>query len=220
MARLIMGIVLIAAANLASPAVAFAQSDNDSGWEAGIDLVYQNARTLHFEGGTTANLATDWGFSVYFGYRITPNFDAQFALDWANVDYKANIVTGAGGLAFANGSYQSFTPRLNVQFNVFDEVLTPYVMAGIGYSFIDTNIPTGLPVSGCWYDPWYGYVCGTARSTKNVDGFAFQAGLGGRWDVTDAVSVKLAFERHWVELGSNGGTPYLNQIKLGASYRF
>jgi opacity protein-like surface antigen len=189
-------------------------------WESGLDLVYQNSKTLHFDGGTNAKLDSDTGLSVTFGYRQTPHIEWMFALDWANVDYKANLVTGPTTSVSANGSYDSFTPRVNLQYNIMDQPLTPYVMAGIGYSFIDTNIPNGRPVNGCWWDPWYGYICSSVQPTKSVDGFAFQAGIGARWDVNEQWSLRLAWERHWVDLGSSGGTPFLDTGKLGFTFRF
>ncbi len=212
-------IVSFAAASLAVSSVAFAQQSTQI-WEAGVDLVYQGAKTLHFDGGTNAKLDSDTGLSFTFGYRYSAHLEAQFAFDWTNVDYKANLVTGPSTSVSANGSYQSFTPRANIQFNFIDQALTPYAMAGIGYSFIDTNIPNGRPVSGCWWDPWYGYICGSAQPTKSVNGFAFQVGVGARWDVSEAISLRLAYERHWVDLGSNGGTPFLDTGKLGFTYRF
>lgn len=220
MANWIVRIGSIAAASLALSSVAFAQHTSGTGWEAGVDVVFQSSKTLHFDGGTNADLDSDTGLSLTFGYRISPQLEAQFALDWADVDYKAHLVTGPASSVSANGSYQAFTPRANIQFNFVDQPLTPYVMAGLGYSFIDTNIPNGRPASGCYWDPWYGYICGTVQPTKSVNGFAFQAGIGARWDVTDVVTLRLAWERHWVDLGSSGGTPFLDQGRLGIAYRF
>ena len=44
--------------------------------------------------------------------------------------------------------------------------------------------------------------------------------VGARWDVTDVVSLRLAYECHWVDLGNGGGTPFLDQGKVGITYRF
>lgn len=220
MTKSIVRIVSLVAASLALSSVAFGQHTSGTGWEAGVDIVFQGSKTLHFDGGTNVALDSDTGLSFTFGYRYSPHIEAQFALDWANVAYNANIVTGPSSSASARGDYQSFTPRANIQFNFVDQPLTPYVMAGIGYSFIDTNIPAGRPVSGCYWDPWYGYICGTAQPTHSVDGFAFQAGVGARWDVNELWSLRAAYERHWVDLGSNGGTPFLDTGKIGFTYRF
>ena len=118
----------------------------------------------------------------------------------------------------ATGSYQAFTPRINVQYTLLDRPISPFALAGIGYTFVDTNIPNGRPSTGCWWDPWYGYVCTTVQSTKTVDGFAYQAGLGVRWDVSDTSSLRLYWERNWADLGH--GSPSIDQIRLGYTYRY
>jgi opacity protein-like surface antigen len=216
MVRWIVRVGALIAASVTLSSVSLAQGT----WESGLDLVYQNSKTLHFDGGTNAKLDSDTGLSVTFGYRQTPHIEWMFALDWANVDYTANLATSPSTSVSARGSYDSFAPRVNLQYNIMDQPLTPYVMAGIGYSFIDTNIPAGRPVNGCWWDPWYGYICGSVQPTKSVDGFAFQAGIGARWDVNEQWSLRLAWERHWVDLGSSGGTPFLDTGKLGFTFRF
>jgi opacity protein-like surface antigen len=217
MAAWLVRIGSVVALTAALSSVAFAQ---DSGWEAGVDLIYQNSKTLHFDGGTDAKLKGDPGLTLLFAYRYSTHLDAQFALDWASVDYKANLVTGPATSVGVSGSYQSITPRVNAQFNFFDSELTPFLVGGVGYSFIDTNIPHGRPETGCWWDPWYGYVCGSVQSSKTIDGVTFQVGAGARWDILDEISLRLAWERHWIDLGSHGGTPFVDQAKLGFTYRF
>jgi opacity protein-like surface antigen len=145
----------IAAAALALSAFANAQSsDREPGWEVGLDVVYQNSATYDFAGGSKITLDDDLGLSFTFGYRFNPHVELQFALDWADVDYNANIVLGGSGLGTrATGSMESFTPRMDLQLNLLDRPFTPFVMAGVGYAFIDTNVPNGLPQTGCWWDP-------------------------------------------------------------------
>ena len=140
MTKSIVRIVSLVAASVALSSVAFGQHTSGTGWEAGVDIVFQSSKTLHFDGGTNANLDSDEGLSLTFGYRYSPQLEVQFALDWQNVAYDANIVTGPGSSVSARGDYQAFTPRANIQFNFIDQPLTPYVMAGIGYSFIDTKV--------------------------------------------------------------------------------
>ena len=134
MRRSIIRFISFAAASLASSSVVLAQSGTPSTqvWEGGVDLIYQGGKSLHFDGGTTADLDSDFGFSLYLGYRATPHLEGVFAFDWTNVDYKANLASSLGGFTVANGSYQAFTPRMNLQYNILDQPLTPFVMGGIG----------------------------------------------------------------------------------------
>ena len=56
------------------------------------------------------------------------------------------------------------------------------------------------------------------QPTKGVDEFAYQFGLGVRWDFSPTVSMRLAWEKHYFDL-PNTGTPGLNQFKLGVVWR-
>jgi opacity protein-like surface antigen len=208
----------IAVAALALSSITQAQ-ERDEGWEVGLDVVYQDHSKLDFNGGTTVDLNTDVGLSLTFGYRISSQLELQFALDWSNVGYSANLIPQTGPSVGVDGSYQAFTPRANVQWNFMDGPITPFVMGGVGYSFIDTNIPNGRPSTGCWWDPWYGYICTSVQPTKSVDSFVYQIGAGVRWDVSDYTSARFAIENHWIDFGGNG-TASTIQAKLGFAYRF
>src|SRR5690349_11674425 len=133
----------IAAAGLTLLVCANAQSANrEAGWEAGFDVVYQDSRELDFNGGSKVDLDDDIGVSFTFGYRINPHLELQFALDWADLDYYATLVTQSGSVLAAGGEMEYFTPRANLQWNLYSGSFTPFVMGGVGYSFIDTDIPT------------------------------------------------------------------------------
>jgi opacity protein-like surface antigen len=213
--------VSIAAAALALSAFAHA-SDREPGWEVGLDVVYQNSASYDFTGGTTLELDDDLSLSLTFGYRFNPRMELQFALDWADVDYSANLILQSGAGSRVSGSMESFTPRMNLQFNLLDKPFTPFVMGGVGYSFIDTNVPNSLPQTSCWWDPWYGYICTTYQSTATSDEFVYQFGVGARWDFSSTGSLRLAYELHYVDSfeTATGSTPSLDQIKLGFVYRY
>lgn len=214
------------AAALMLSGLAQAQS-RGPGWEFGADILYQLGQDIEFNGGSTAELEDDWGLTFNFGYRFDSRLEVQFALDWSDVDYDATLqrtTNTTPPLPLApvgvSGSYEAFTPRVSVHYNFSDGPIAPYVKGGIGYSFIDTNIPDGRPSNVCWWDPWWGYVCGTVQDTRSVDGFTYDIGLGVRWDFSPGYSLRAAYEKHWIDLSEANGTPDLDQIKLGIVYRY
>jgi opacity protein-like surface antigen len=196
----------------------------DTGWEFGGDLIYQNSQDIDFEGGSKAELDSDLGLALTFGYRFNEKLEFNFGLDWNNVDYKAHLISADQNPIIASidvdGSMETFTPHVGVNFNFMDGPVTPYVTAMIGYSFIDTNIPDGPTQGTCWWDPWYGQICGTWQPTKSVDAFTYAAGLGVRWDVNDTWTARLGYEKHWVDISQATSTPDLDQFKLGFSIRY
>lgn len=197
------------------------------GWEFGADVIYQSSQDVDFKGGSSASLDDDFGLTFTFGYRFSDKLELQFALDWNDVDYDATLQSYSNttppvpiGQIGVSGSYESFTPRASLHYNFLDGPITPYVKAGIGWSFIDTNIPEGRPQNVCWWDPWWGYICGTVQDTRSVDGFQYDVGVGLRWDLGPGYTLRFAYEKHWIDLSEADGTPDLDQFKIGLAYRY
>ena len=212
--------VLVAAIMLASPA--HAQNKRGPGWEFGGDLIYQDSADLTFEGGSRASLDADWGFAFTFGYRFSERLELGFALDWQEVEYDATLQSATNPALRVNvtGDLEAFTPRAWLNFNFMEGPITPFVNGGIGWSFVDTNIPNSRVQIGCWWDPWWGQVCTPYQSTKSIDEFVYQLGVGVRWDLTDAFTLRLAYEKHWFDYGNATSTPDFDQYKLGLVFRY
>jgi opacity protein-like surface antigen len=219
--RALTAIAIIAAGMALWPSPGTAQ-DREPGFEFGVDVLYQFSKDIGFEGGSSVSLEDDLGVALTFGYRFDQKFELQFALDWSDVDYNGTLQSGlAPGLAIdVDGSMETFVPRFSGVYNFIDGPLTPFVTAGLGWAFIDTNIPTERVQVGCWWDPWWGYICTPYQDTKSTDGFLYQAGAGVRWDVGGATSFRLSYDKTWVDLNNATSTPGLDQLTLGFSYRY
>ena len=205
-----------------------ALADRQPGWDFGGELLYQFSQDVDFDGGSKADLDDDIGLALSFTYRFNSRFELLFGLDWNSYDYSADIApapTGPNGpivgAGFSvEGEIETWTPRVGVNFNLLEGDLTPYVTGGVGWSFIDTNVPDGRAQSACWWDPWFGYVCGTFQDTKSLDELTYNVGLGLRWDLGSSISLRLGYERHWLELDKASSTPGFDQIKLGIIGRY
>lgn len=215
------------AGGLVVSGLANAQTDTQSrgpGWEFGADVIYQLSQDIGFDGGSSASLDDDFGIVFNFGYRFSDQLELQMSLDWQDIDYDVNIVSAPPSLPAlqfsGSGSLEAFTPRVSLNYNFINGPITPFVNAGIGWSFIDTNIPSGRPQNVCWWDPWWGYICGTVQDTRSLDEFAYQAGLGLRWDLGPGYTLRFAYEKHWLDLSEATSTPDFDQFKLGIAYRY
>jgi opacity protein-like surface antigen len=199
-------------------------ADRGPGWEFGADAIYQFSQDIGFEGGSRASLDDDLGLSISVGYRFNDKLEIQFGLDWQNIDYDVVINSAPPSLAgvqfSGSGSLDAVTPRFTANYNFMQGAITPYVSAGVGWSFIDTNIPSGRPQNVCWWDPWWGYICGTVQNTRNIDEFEYQVGAGVRWDIGPAYSMRFGYEKHWIDLGEADGTPDFDQLKVGFIFRY
>jgi prepilin-type N-terminal cleavage/methylation domain-containing protein len=52
-------------------------------------------------------------------------------------------------------------------------------VGGLGWTWVDTNIPSGLPETFCWYYPWWGSYCATGTPTHDTTKFSYNLGGGG-----------------------------------------
>jgi opacity protein-like surface antigen len=198
--------------------------DREPGWDFGGELLWQDAQDVGFEGGSSAAIDDDLGIALTFGYRFNSRLELIFGLDWNEVDYDFEVIEdsplpGVQGFS-GTGDLETWTPRVGVNFNFMETDLTPFVTAGVGWAFIDTNIPDAPPQTSCWWDPWYGYWCGTFQSTRSIDELTYNAGLGARWDVGDTITLRLAYEKHWIDVESASSTPDFDQLKFGVSARY
>lgn len=198
-------------------------AERQPGWDFGADLIYQFSQDVDFDGGSAAALDDDLGVALSFNYRFTPRLELMIGLDWNQVDYDVTVAPGdaAAGLGFsATGELEYWTPRVGVNFNFLETDLTPYITGAIGWSFIDTNIPDAPPQSACWWDPWWGYYCGTYQSTRSIDELVYDIGVGVRWDVSSTLTLRFGYERHWLDLSEANGTPGFDQVKFGIAARY
>jgi len=206
-------LVLLAAATAADA------QDREGRWEFTLGTFYQLGVALDGEEESTLDTDDDFGFSIGGGYNFSERLATNFALQWADVGYDADIVEEDGGVRGINGSYDAFALAVNGIFNLTEGPLTPYVGAGIGWTWVDSNIPDGLPSTGCWWDPWWGYVCYTTYPTKTESAFSYQAVAGIRYDF-DSTFIRLNYTCQWLDFGSFDSTPRFDVIGLDFGWMF
>lgn len=188
-------------------------------YEVTLQPRYVASKDIGFEGGTKIELDPALGFGLGFGYNFTNNFALHLDASWTRADYLAKIATyndSGSGTATADGTLEFGTIALNMTYYILDGPLTPFVMGGIGWTWVDSNIPSGPPESYCWYDPWYGDVCESYQNTYTKSYFSYNLGLGVRWDLAPAYFLRGSMGWQWVDLGRAGTTDFMGgRIDLG-----
>jgi opacity protein-like surface antigen len=208
----------LALALLAFATVAGAQSREER-WEFTLGIPYQLGSTTTVDGGSTLKTNDDFGFGMTFGYNSSEKVTWSFGMKWASPGYDADVVKDDGGITGISGTYDTWGLSGNVLYH-FGEggALTPFVGAGIGYTWIDTNIPNGLPQTGCWWDPWYGYICSTYYPTKSVNSFSYQAMGGLRYAFNPRTFLRLTYASQWVD--TSNATPRFDVFGVEIGWLF
>jgi outer membrane assembly lipoprotein YfiO len=193
-------------------------------YEFTLQPLYVASKSIDGDGGSKLELDQAPGFGMGFGYNFTNKFALHLDGSWASRNYQAKIATTdtAGnptGTTTAAGTLGTTTIALNVNYYFLDGPLTPFVMGGIGWTFVDSNIPSGPPQGVCWYDPWYGYVCSSYQNTYTRNYFSYNLGLGARWDVMAGFFLRGSVGWQWVDLGQAGTTDFMGG-RLDLGYMF
>jgi len=184
---------------------------------------YTNATTLNGAEGSQATLDNSFGFGFGFAYNLNNHVSLGGEFMWAQGDYKANVTPAPGnaGTSFEiKGTLYTSTIRMNATWNMLASDITPFIMGGIGSTYVNTNIPNGPPSNVCWYDPWWGYYCGTVTPTKTSTDLSYIAAGGVRWDVNRDFFLKAFVARQWIDVGGQLGTPWIDQYRIDFGFKF
>lgn len=219
------GILLAGIAGLAVmvPVAGQAQELSQGNWETSLGVSFMNSTNADFNGGTRVDFDSDYGFRAAFDYSYTDalQFGASFGLGQRS--YEADVAgagENAGNIYAVKGDLDFMTLLMNGTYNFMSGPFKPFVTAGIGWSWVDTNIATQPPQTGCWWDPWYGYICTTWQDTKTIDGMTYSAGIGARYDFSDSVAVHASYRIDWIDFGEADGTPSFDGFELSVGWKF
>ena len=216
MAGRIMLLLLVLIVSAGSALAENGPTNRDKTWDFTIQTRYSGAQVHEGEGGSSAELESDLGWGIGFAYNVQENFNIGFAMTWKNANYTATVVPEldpADSEVYTNWMDMG-TIALTANWNVLKKRFTPYVNGAIGWTLLNTNIPADI-YSGCYYDPWYGYICGTTASTYGSDAMSYSIGLGLRLEINDAAFLKIGYEYDGV---SHDGTEGVNIFRFDLGF--
>lgn len=195
--------------------------DREGRWEFTLGTFYQLSSSVDGQAGQVVDTDNDFGFEVGGAFNFSDRLAANFGLQWSGIDYNTTAMDEDGADVDISGSYDAFTLSANVVYYLTDTKLSPYIGAGIGWTWIDTNVPSGPPYTWCWWDPWWGYVCSTSYPTKTLDAFSYQAKLGLRYTFdSDNSFLQLGYTSQWMDFDNTSGTPRFDVITLDYGWIF
>lgn len=199
-----------------------AQSTRGNKSEFYLSPVFTDGKSYSFEGGSSAR--TDTGFGLTLGYNF--NFDQHKALgmevSWSDQDYRATVAPGllnGGAAQDIRSTLETWTVRFTGTYYLLEGNFTPFVTGGLGWTYLDTNIPTGLPQNICWYYPWYGSYCGTFVPTATSTKFSYNAGLGLRMELGGGF-VRAMVNEQWMDFGGSYGSSSVTQYRIDFGVKF
>jgi hypothetical protein len=189
-------------------------ADRAGRWEGTIQIIGNLSEDSNGDNGSGVDIDSDVGFGAGVAYNFNDHFAAGFDLNYLSPDYDATLILDGGGSVSVSQELDVFSGMFSGTWNILPGQFTPFVELAAGWTYVDSNIADGRPTTGCWWDPWWGYICAEFYDTYDDTTFTWGAGAGLRLEF-DQMFVKGGYSR--VELDTDGADPSFDlwKIELG-----
>ena len=181
----------------------------DGRFEASVILAYQTGQDVSSEGGSSLDIESTTGWGVSFGWNWTDRVNLQYRLLSTSPRYSIVVVPEDPDLFIPPVEHKmsKYSHQLNATYHFMKGSFTPFVVGGIGYGTLDSNIASEPPSASCWWDPWWGYICVGEWKTYKASEITYNLGVGLRWDINNAIFSRAVYSREFISL-DNGSLDF------------
>ncbi|MFV2004985.1 MAG: outer membrane protein [Gammaproteobacteria bacterium] len=197
-------------------------------WEFFLAPQFTNSKLLQFDNGAEADINERSSLGFGLGYNVNRHIELSVMFAASNSNYTGTRIIDNnpedlpdnpnGPQKFSANLYTS-SINFDFTFNLLTTPFTPYVSANIGSTYIDSGVPTGNLTTGCWYDPWWGYVCAPTVQTYTSTRINYGAGAGLRYDFNRKLFIKGGIAINYLDIGSSN-TPDFTSYRFTFGFMF
>jgi hypothetical protein len=209
----------------ARPSAADAQMRRAGHWQFSVPINFVSGETIDGAGGSSAEMNNDVGWGIGFAYHINDRFMVGFETTWLGASYDATVPVdddgdqSPDGEVTLGGSLDASSFQVLGQFHVLESGRwTPFLRGNLGFTYADSNIPSGPAEGTCWWDPWWGYVCSAWQPTYDRTSFSFGGAAGIRGAIGNRFFLEGSVNGLWVDFEND--TPFLKGVRLTAGWLF
>jgi opacity protein-like surface antigen len=222
MQKIIITIMMIAISPLAWSQGTFRYGPNERAgeWNLAIEAIYLGSESSSGTNGSGLSIDDDWGFGFMINYNFTNHLALGFDMSFLKPRYEATFATEDAGLQTISHKLSIFNGQLKGTYNILEGPLTPYIDVALGWTSVDSNITDGPPTTGCWWDPWWGWVCRSFYSTYSDSAWTYGGGLGVRWDMTRDMFLRASYNVMVMDLSGVSNIDQFNMGRLEIGWRY
>ncbi|HBY84523.1 MAG TPA: hypothetical protein DEO86_01475 [Colwellia sp.] len=170
-------------------------------WEASFKILNNQSTSIDGQNGSELDMESDYGWGFTLGYNINPHVLVNFDFSSSTPSYEATLVDAESGNSHQiHHKMDVLESQFNVVYSVFASQFTPFLQAGAGWSYLDSNIADGPPGAICWWDPWWGYICDGYQSTYDDTRFSYNVALGFRYELDNSLFFRASYKQAWIDL--------------------
>jgi opacity protein-like surface antigen len=172
-------------------------------WEASFKVLNNQSTDIGGQDESNIALKSDYGWGFTLGYNINPHILVNFDFSSSTPSYEATLIEDDGEPYKINHKMDLLESQFNVVYSVFASQFTPYVQAGLGWTYVDSNIADGPPNTVCWWDPWWGYVCDGYQNTYSDERFSYNVALGFRYELDNSLFFRASYKQAWIDFSNS-----------------
>ena len=213
-----LAIALLCISSLAS---AQAVRDRAGTWEAGLQVVDTSSLTIGGQEGSGLSVGGQLGWGITGGYNFTNRLAIMADWTWSDPSYDATfLVEDTGESETISHTLDMSTLHVKGVFYFTEGTLAPFVEGGLGWTSIDSNVLDGPPTTGCWWDPWWGYICRDFYSTYSDTRTSYSAAVGLRWDLRNGMTLRGSYGLIELDTSKVTEDASFDAFKLDIAWRF
>jgi hypothetical protein len=174
-------------------------------WEFFLAPMLTNSKVLQFDNGAEADISKRSSLGFGLGYNMNKHIELSVIFASSNANYTGTRIADDSAKTPEKFTSNLYTSKIDFGFtyNLFESAFTPYLSANIGSTYIDSGIPTGDLTTICWWDPWWGYVCGPHAQTYTSTEINYGAGIGLRYDFNRKLFIKGGVAKNYLDINSS-----------------
>lgn len=130
------------------------------------------------------------------------------------------MIDDQGVTTVIDHEFSQFNGRIKGTWYMTDGPLTPYLEAGFGWTFVDSNVADGPPLVGCWWHPWWGYICDGYYNTFHETSFSYGGAIGLRYQLRGGTMLKLNYNTYEIDGSGEAPDPTLSAFRLEVAWGF
>jgi len=171
---------------------------------------------------SSLSLDSNWGFSFNFTYNFTAHVALGADFDYLEPRYSLVLVPDdpLGNTVNIKHRASQFNGRIKGTYLFSENALTPFVDVGLGWTHFDSNVVKGDPITGCWWHPWWGYICENFYDTFSSTEFTYGTGVGLRYETKNGGAIKASYNYWWLDSGGQSEAFSLDSLRLEYAWRF
>jgi opacity protein-like surface antigen len=207
-----------------APYTMAADSQRTGRWQFSFPITFTSGAGYDSE-ESSVDVNDDVGWGLGFAYHTNEHLTFGSEFTWIEANYDAHVATDFDGDQIADdsidvsGSLDATNLQFFGQYNFMARRFSPFVRASLGWTWVDSNIPSGPATGTCWWHPWYGYICDTWQPTFDDTSFAYGAAGGIRGELTDRFFVEASYNLLWIDF-DKAGTQDFDGFRLNLGWLF